>query len=62
MRDFTHWATTPTPQGQPRWAVGRYGPRMIIQTDEEDTVRMVVDALNRMFEGFNPTNTTNEEN
>lgn len=43
---FTYWPTSPTPIfREPRWAVGKWGPRMIIQGEEED-IKQVVDALN----------------
>lgn len=35
---------------QPCWAIGRWGPAMIVMTDDVAIVRLVVEALNALDE------------
>lgn len=46
MTPFTAWQIDPTAQGQPRWAVGRWAPRFIVQAQDADEVEVLVAALN----------------
>lgn len=49
-RPITYWPATPTPIAhEPRWAIGRYGPRIIAQCSEADA-QIIVAAFQRLLD------------
>lgn len=46
-KPYSWWRVAPIPGcAEPCWAIGRWGPAIIVMTDDEATVQLVVDALN----------------
>lgn len=46
-KPYSFWPVDPVRGGaEPCWAIGRWGPAMIVMADDESTVDLLVKALN----------------